>query len=96
MSSPGQGPQLSVVQGEDDGTGAGDRPVLRVLHGHPTDTELAALTATLIALGGASGAAEPQQPVSFWADKSDQVRRGPAQTAPRPGPGAWRYSLRPR
>jgi len=96
MSSSQDGPRLDVVDGADDGTGAQQRPVLRVVRGNPSDVELAAITATLTALRGTAPAAEPERPVSFWANRADRLRRGPAQSPVRPGPGAWRYSLRPR
>ncbi|WP_243788169.1 acyl-CoA carboxylase epsilon subunit [Saccharopolyspora gloriosae] len=98
MSSSDEGapPELSVVRGEDDGTGPDRRPVLRVLRGKPTDAEIAALTATLAAFSASGEAAEPEAPVSYWASRGDRLRHGPAQAAPRPGRGAWRYSTRPR
>ncbi|MCX2730474.1 acyl-CoA carboxylase epsilon subunit [Saccharopolyspora sp. NFXS83] len=98
MSSSEQGapPELSVVPGEDDGTGSDRRPVLRIVQGKPTDTEIAALTATLTALSASGGAAEPEAPVSYWASRGDRLRHGPAQASPSPGRGAWRYSTRPR
>ena len=95
-SSPEGAPELTAVPGEADGTGSGPRPLLRVVRGAPTDAELAALTATLAALAASGPAPEPEAPVSRWASRDDRLRRGPAQSAPRPGPGAWRYSTRPR
>ncbi|MCA1194980.1 MULTISPECIES: acyl-CoA carboxylase subunit epsilon [unclassified Saccharopolyspora] len=97
MSSPDENaPRLDVLSGEDDGTGARPRPLLRVVRGSPTDTELAALTATISALGAAAPEPEPRGPVSYWVSRADRLRFGPAQAAPRPGEGAWRYSTRPR
>ncbi|MFR9731148.1 acyl-CoA carboxylase epsilon subunit [Saccharopolyspora sp. MS10] len=95
-SSPEGAPELTAVPGEADGTGADVRPVLRVVRGAPTDAELAALTATLAALATAGPAPAAEEPVSRWSSRDDRLRRGPAQSAPRPGPGAWRYSTRPR
>ncbi|MEU6132875.1 acyl-CoA carboxylase subunit epsilon [Saccharopolyspora sp. NPDC047091] len=97
MSTPDENaPRLDVLTGEDDGTAAPRTPLLRVVRGAPTDTELAALTATITALSTTAPAAEPHGPVSYWASRADRLRFGPAQGAPRPGAGAWRYSTRPR
>ncbi|MDT0329141.1 acyl-CoA carboxylase subunit epsilon [Nocardiopsis lambiniae] len=68
-------------------------PHLVVVRGEPTAEEIAALTAVLAARAAAARAAaetptEPTRP-SGWRDRSRGVR------APlRPGPGAWRTSLR--
>lgn len=65
------------------------RPLLRVLHGTPTDHELAALTAALLT-------ATPARPApggsrrSAWTDRATLVRH-PLH----PGPQAWRHSALP-
>ena len=65
-----------------------DRPVLRVLHGAPDATELAALVAVVTAMsaGDDSGAVPPR---SSWAAPHRMVRQ------PLPF-GGWRASLAPR
>jgi len=65
-----------------------ERPVLRVLHGAPDATELAALVAVVTAMsaGGGIGAAPPR---SSWAAPHRMVRQ------PLPS-GGWRASLAPR
>ncbi|MFD6099544.1 acyl-CoA carboxylase subunit epsilon [Nocardiopsis flavescens] len=68
-------------------------PHLVVVRGEPTDEELAALTAVLAARAAAAraGARVPAAPerTSAWRDRARGLR------APlRPGPGAWRTSLR--
>jgi len=65
-----------------------ERPVLRVLHGAPDATELAALVAVVTALsaGDDTGAAPSR---SSWAAPHSMVRQ------PLPY-GGWRASLAPR
>ena len=65
-----------------------ERPVLRVVHGAPDATELAALVAVVTAMsaGDASGAEPPR---SSWAAPHRMVRQ------PLPF-GGWRTSLAPR
>jgi hypothetical protein len=68
-------------------------PHLVVVRGEPTAEELAALTAVLSARAAAARAAaeapaEPA-PASGWRDRSRGLR-----SPLRPGPGAWRLSLR--
>jgi hypothetical protein len=70
---------------------AGSAPAFRVVRGHPTEEELAALLVVL----SARAAAEPtptaaRTPASGWASYAQAVR-APLQ----PGPGAWRASARP-
>ncbi|WP_306368792.1 acyl-CoA carboxylase subunit epsilon [Nocardiopsis sp. CC223A] len=68
-------------------------PHLVVVRGEPTAEEIAALTAVLAARAAAARAAAdapaaPERP-SAWRDRARGLR------APlRPGPGAWRTSLR--
>lgn len=66
-------------------------PHLRVVRGDPGPEEIAALTAVLAARAAALRAAQEAGPVPEpgWRDRSRALR------APlRPGPGAWRTSLR--
>jgi hypothetical protein len=65
-----------------------ERPVLRVVHGAPDATELAALVAVVTAMsaGDVSGAEPPR---SSWASPHRMVRQ------PLPF-GGWRTSLAPR
>jgi hypothetical protein len=65
---------------------------LKVVAGHPSADELAALTVALSAVLAARGgpASQPGRPASGWADRSAMMG------APlRPGRGAWRRSARP-
>lgn len=63
-----------------------DQPLLKVVTGRPSDDELAALTAVVLALAGAESAKEPVRP-GGWSDLSLRLRR------PLPhGPNAWRDS----
>ncbi len=64
-------------------------PALRVVRGDPTDAELAAVTAILLARG-ATAEVPPASSMSGWAGRADGVRR----PLPKPGPGAWRASGR--
>ena len=67
---------------------AAERPVLRVVHGTPDATELAALVAVVTAMAsGTEGGAEP--PRSSWSAPHRLVR------APLPF-GGWRTSFAPR
>ncbi|MFT3861779.1 acyl-CoA carboxylase subunit epsilon [Micropruina sp.] len=64
-----------------------------VVHGHPSESELAALTAVLLGLRVAAtttASNDPQPPPSAWRSRSRQLR-----LPPRPGPGAWRASAWP-
>ena len=65
-----------------------ERPVLRVLHGAPDATELAALVAVVTAMsaGGGIGAAPPR---SSWAAPYRLVREPMTR-------GGWRGSFAPR
>jgi Acyl-CoA carboxylase epsilon subunit len=68
------------------------RPLLRVVRGSPSDEELAALTAVVLAVAARGG--ETRSSVarpSAWSEKSALMRR-----TPYPGPGAWRASALPR
>ncbi|OUM40805.1 acyl-CoA carboxylase subunit epsilon [Arthrobacter agilis] len=62
--------------------------VLSVVSGSPTDEELAALTAVVVALQGSEGADESQHQGRSW------LRRTMLRLGPSPGPGSWRRSGR--
>jgi hypothetical protein len=65
-------------------------PVLSVVRGQPTDSELAALIGALTAFASAtSSATQTPVTVSTWTDRS---RRLTGRITP--GPTAWRHSLR--
>lgn len=64
-------------------------PLLRVVHGDPTDAELAALLAVVGAWPAAREAPAAERP-SSWGDPARAVRRPPAV-----GPGGWRASALP-
>jgi Acyl-CoA carboxylase epsilon subunit len=63
-------------------------PLLRVVKGTPTDDELAALTAVVVALSQRRPRRRPT-PVGGWADRTQLFR-----STPRPGPGSWAASGR--
>lgn len=69
-----------------------ERPVLRIVRGEPTDEELAALTAVVMALPTSRSAAPDAgaQRRSAWSDRSALLRR-----MPHPGPNVWRASSLP-
>ena len=59
--------------------------------GRPSDAELAALTAVLLALAAAPGTEQATLPTPpGWRSRSRQLRLPPT-----PGRGAWRASVRP-
>jgi hypothetical protein len=63
-----------------------DRPPLRLVHGHATPEEIAAVLAVLSSASG--GGAEPApRHTSQWSSRERAVRRPLS-----PGPGAWRAS----
>jgi hypothetical protein len=64
-----------------------ERPVLRVVHGTPDATELAALVAVVTAMGSVDDGAEP--PRSSWSAPHRLVRQ------PMPF-GGWRAAFAPR
>jgi len=64
--------------------------MLRIVHGTPSDEELAALTAVLAA-ASPHCATDPPPRGSAWAAPAARLRR-PLH----PGPGAWRASALPR
>jgi hypothetical protein len=69
-------------------------PTLRVVSGHPTAEELAALVAVLAARSGnGAGEPEPPRPASAWTDRERYVRSGRWGFGSRTG---WRASALPR
>jgi hypothetical protein len=67
---------------------------LRIVAGHPSPAETAAVTVVLTALAAAAGAGTGpagDAPRSEWSERSRLLR--PAVSA---GPGAWRASALPR
>lgn len=62
-------------------------PLLRVVRGAPTDTEVAALVLMLAATS--PGSAEPPTRRERWG-RPDELLRAPLH----PGPGAWSATLR--
>jgi len=70
---------------------SGDGPPLRVVTGDPSAEELAALTVALAVLAARGGPGQPGRSSPGWADRSELMG-----APPRPGPGAWRRSARPR
>jgi hypothetical protein len=66
------------------------RALFRVVRGEPTDEEVAALTAVLLAAASSAPAAGPVQR-DRWSDPARRMRRPLC-----PGPGAWRASALPR
>lgn len=64
-------------------------PLFSVVHGHPTDEEVAALVAVLTATGGGVGPRTPAPHRSTWADPARRM-----QPTLAPGPDVWRLSAR--
>ena len=71
---------------------AADAPLFEVTKGNPNAEELAALTAVVLALAGAEGAAAPDDDSAPVAQGRAWIRRERLRLAPTPGPGAWRRS----
>ncbi len=80
--------QTDAVSSDPSGTSDAPSPYLRILRGHPTDAELAALVVALQGLGANEPTSTPT-PTSGWAAYW-RAHRPPVQ----PGPGVWRHSLR--
>jgi hypothetical protein len=76
----------SVVDGSD--ASAEPSPYLRIVRGHPTPAELAALVVALQSLG-----TEPPVPTPPAASGWAAYWRSHRQDL-QPGPGVWRHSLR--
>lgn len=66
----------------------GQDAVLSVVAGQPTDEELAALTAVVLALQQTDDAGAPTAAGRSW------LRRAMLRLGPTPGPGSWRRSNR--
>ena len=82
-AAPGDGP-LGVPADN-----PADNPaVLSVVSGNPTEEELAALTAVVVALEGAAETDDAPNHGRSW------VRRALLRLGPTPGPGSWRRSVR--
>ncbi|GEL24979.1 acetyl-CoA carboxylase biotin carboxyl carrier protein subunit [Pseudonocardia sulfidoxydans NBRC 16205] len=67
------------------------RALFRVVRGEPSDEEVAALTAVLLAAASSAGTGTAPARRDRWSDPVRRMR-GPL----RPGPGAWRASALPR
>ena len=67
------------------------RALFRVVHGEPTDAELAALTVVLAAVAAAPRPQAEPTARTAWNDPAARLRR-PLTV----GPGAWRTSTWPR
>lgn len=82
------------MTGRDGATAAVAAPHVQVVRGTPDDVELAALVAGLVAASGAAhdDGADDAEPRSAWSDRA-RTLPGSAGTW-RPGPDAWRTSLR--
>jgi len=65
--------------------------MLRIVHGTPSDEELAALTTVLAAAASHDPTDTPPPRGSAWAAPAARLRR-PLH----PGPGAWKASALPR
>jgi hypothetical protein len=68
------------------------RALFRVVHGEPTDEELAALT-VVIAAAASAGGPPPAKPRALWSEPASLLR---TPLPPAPGPGAWKASALPR
>ncbi len=68
--------------------GAVERVMLSVVSGNPSEEELAALTAVVVALQGTQESDERTDRGRSW------LRRAMLRLAPTPGPGSWRRSNR--
>lgn len=66
-------------------------PHLWIVRGRPDAAEVAALAAVLLGAGARRAAPAAPATVALWADRKRGLRR-----CPRPGPGGWRDSARPR
>lgn len=84
-----------MTAGDQAAQPAGEPLTLEVVAGHPSEEELAALTATLAAVLAArnrpAGPGQAGPAASGWANRS-----GTLGAPLRPGPDAWRRSARPR
>jgi hypothetical protein len=67
------------------------RALFRIVRGEPSDEEVAALTAVLLAAASAARPAAGPPVRDRWSDPAARMRRPLT-----PGPGAWRASALPR
>ncbi|WP_159615823.1 acyl-CoA carboxylase subunit epsilon [Arthrobacter zhaoguopingii] len=65
-----------------------EEPLLRVVAGNPTDEEVAALTAVVLAMADSAEFNDRRHPGRAW------LRRTLLRLHPLPGPGSWRRSGR--
>lgn len=67
-------------------------PVLRIVRGNPSPTQVAALTAVLAGVGGGDGGGDgSRRPRTLWTARARFARPRPAV-----GPDGWRASALPR
>jgi len=74
------------------GAAAQAGPEATIVHGHPSDVELAALSAALLTLLNAAADQPDEAPTPTtqgWRSRSRQLRLRPS-----PGHGAWKASVR--
>ncbi|WP_026549609.1 acyl-CoA carboxylase subunit epsilon [Arthrobacter sp. Br18] len=74
--------------GASSDAGAPDPALLSVVSGKPTDEELAALTAVVVALQGTGNTGSGPDGGRSW------LRRTMLRLNPLPGPGSWKRSAR--
>ena len=79
------------MSGPTEATPEERRALFRVVHGEPTDAELAALTVVLAAVAAAPRPQAQPDVRTAWNDPAARLRR-PLTV----GPGAWRTSTWPR
>jgi hypothetical protein len=81
------------VSGQARAGAEGHLPLLHIVRGQPSDEELAALTAVLVAVASAAQPTPPAAVRSIWGDPAHALRM---PLHPGPGTGVWRTSLHPR
>ncbi|MHA7146409.1 acyl-CoA carboxylase subunit epsilon [Arthrobacter sp. TmT3-37] len=79
---------MTARDGTPDGVTGESPALLSVVAGRPTEEELAALTAVVVALQGVGDADGAPDHGRSW------VRRAMLRLGPTPGPGSWRRSVR--
>ncbi len=75
------------MSAEAEGVSDGDAVLFSVVRGNPTDEELAALTAVVVALQSGGDKDDAQDRGRSW------LRRAMLRLGPAPGPGSWRRSV---
>ncbi|WP_253908498.1 acyl-CoA carboxylase subunit epsilon [Arthrobacter sp. H41] len=93
MSGPGPGLDRPTEPAElpepsAEAAGGSTPALLSVVAGNPTDEELAALTAVVVALQGSMDTDSGPSSGRSW------LRRAMLRLNPRPGPGSWKRSAR--